>query len=144
MRFALALLLLIVPAAAEDVVVRTDRCVPRAAYQPVDGVEFQPGIDVNGHPVVPADLPYGGPVIGPEDIEVDIEVPNVRTVRDRFPRPRPRSYSTPIQTPSPNRPSVRDFDATVEVGTVTLGPDGTVYFDGVELGPQAVPAEGCE
>ncbi|MGH6718267.1 MAG: hypothetical protein ACREER_03040 [Alphaproteobacteria bacterium] len=119
-------MLLALPAAADGlIVVMPDRCAPLAAYEPADDVAFQPGVDAYGRAVVPADLDQGEPpLVDPEDLAIVIEVPVIQA--------------------DPARPSVRDFDATIEVGTITLDRNGAVRFDDVELKPQAVVPADCE
>lgn len=141
MRLAIILLLWLLlwaaPAAAdESIFVMPDRCAPLAAYVPADDVAFQPGADAYGRAVVPADLDYGTPpVIAAEDVEIDIEVPIARADRD-WDWPPDRDFDHWLRD--------SEFDATAEIGTVTLGEGGSVEFDGVTIGPGAVLPPGCE
>ncbi len=59
---------------AQTVVTETGRCRVVERHQPVADVAYQPGVDVNGNAVVPADL--GGPrVTPPRQIPVRLLVP---------------------------------------------------------------------
>lgn len=61
------------PAAAQTVVMEDAACRYLKEYQQQDGVEYVPGRDAKGNPVVPADL-YQSPVQLPEIVEFDITV----------------------------------------------------------------------
>jgi hypothetical protein len=48
------------PAVAQTLVVRADACAALAAHLPDLGVAYTPGVDVNGRPVAPAEMPAVG------------------------------------------------------------------------------------
>lgn len=52
----------------EIVVVGRTTCRALTAHQPAPDVAYQPGLDVHGKPVAPADLPSSG--VGPEQVRV--------------------------------------------------------------------------
>lgn len=52
----------------EVVVVGRTTCRALTAHQPAPGVAYQPGVDVHGKPVAPADLPSN--TAGPEQVRV--------------------------------------------------------------------------
>lgn len=118
-----ALALLGSPAAlADTIVVAPAPCAPLAGYTPSDDVAFQPGVDVHGRSVARADLPEtDGSGITAESVGVAIEVPIITS-----------------QGGDAGALSPRDFDATVEVGTVTVDADGTARLDGVPLASQQI------
>ena len=53
-----------------------DPCEGLAPYEPAPDVAYQPGVDVEGSAVAPADLPGADPLIGPEhEYKIPLEVP---------------------------------------------------------------------
>jgi hypothetical protein len=85
------------------------------------GVEYQPGVDVNGRPVAPADLDGDHRLQLPESIPVII----TDDVRKRFRGPR----HSPL------------FDADAVVGVVELRlSDRRLTFNGVELSDREADA----
>jgi len=54
-------------------VTKTD-CQALTTYHAPKGVEYQPGVDVNGHYVAPADVPGGFSYNLPEKVEFDIKI----------------------------------------------------------------------
>jgi hypothetical protein len=124
-RAALALIPLVLawPAQATLLTVTSDGCVPFEVYVPAPDVAYQAGVDVQGRPVVPADLPSGGLVIEDEDIQVGIEVPVIKAPDQEFNR--------------------RDIDATAWIGLVTIGPDGRALLDGRPIDTQEIYPPGC-
>jgi hypothetical protein len=60
------------PAAADIAVSRQD-CDRLANYQEPPGVEYQPGVDVHGETVVPADLGGGANIKLPDTVIIPIE-----------------------------------------------------------------------
>ncbi len=75
MRFiVLALLLISAPVMAQDIVSVETFCRILPEYQQPAGVEYQPGVDVNGKAVAPADLNGASPIQNFETIEIPVEV----------------------------------------------------------------------
>jgi hypothetical protein len=111
------------PAAADTLVVTSDPCPPLVRHEPEMDVAYQAGVDAAGNPVAPADLAGGTRLdIDPEQLVIPIEVPNTRfagTVGNQ-----------PVFEGAGG--AVARFDATVEVGEVTLQ-DGEPYLNGQPL-----------
>ena len=62
-----------VPASADETVtISKEGCRQLVRHRPDADVAYQPGVDVNGNPVVPADLGGGSPIQMPEVISIDI------------------------------------------------------------------------
>lgn len=102
-------------APAEEVSVRLTRedCQHLTRYVPDPGVAYQPGVDVNGRAVAPADL-GGAPALQiPETIQITIDV----DLQDRLGFPA----------------NDKTFEADALLGVVTLGPDGRAWFNGQPL-----------
>ncbi len=131
--FALALSLSLLAvegaATAETVRITVDDCAALTAHEPADDVAYQPGVDVNGKPVAPADLDAAGQLELPSDHEYWLEIA------------------------LPLRDAVRASDGSaldrvggseIVVGVVTVR-DGDAYFDGEPLGSQETHAvlEAC-
>ena len=113
---------------AEPLIVTPDGCVPLATHRPDADVAYQPGVDAYGRAVPPADLPGSGePAIDATDAGVAIEVPI-------------RQAAEPAD-PGANR--FEGFDATAEIGTVTVDANGVAHLDGRPLGGSAVLPPGC-
>jgi hypothetical protein len=116
------------PALAEPLIVRPSGCVPLATHVPDADVAYQPGVDAYGRAVPPADLPgSGAPAIDATDVGVTIEAP----VRQ----------ATEPTDPGANR--FEGFDATAEIGTVTVDANGVARLDGQPLGGSTVLPPGC-
>lgn len=101
------------------VIVTKSDCTRLVKHLPDPGVAYQPGVDVHGRPVVPADL--GGqnnslPL--PETFEIDIEV----DLQERFGVPANRGL----------------FDADAQIGKVVVERDGRASFNGAPLHNEAV------
>jgi hypothetical protein len=101
-----------VPAAMADVAISREDCQYLARYQPSPDVNFQPGVDVHGRPVAPADLGGGQQIKLPETIYIPIEV----DIGQR--------YHIPANSPL--------WKATAEIGTVAVTGD-QVTFNGQPL-----------
>lgn len=124
---AYLLALLLTPglsAAAELVVVEADalrvtiterQCQALVPHVPAPDVTYQPGTDVTGRPVAPADLSGGSRIRLPDSFDIPITV----DLADR--------YGIPAD------PAL--FDGEVRVGTVTLE-HGRLYFNGQPLTPE--------
>lgn len=54
--------------------VSTDDCRQLVSHVPADDVAYVPGVDVNGRPVVPADLGGGYEILAPEEVNIDIRL----------------------------------------------------------------------
>ena len=67
------------PASAEIAISRRD-CQRLVNHEPAPDVTYQPGVDVHGRPVVPADLGGGQQIQLPDVIYIPIEV----LVQDKF------------------------------------------------------------
>lgn len=60
--------------AGDTLVVGKEDCKRLLGHQPAPDVAFQPGIDVRGRKVAPADLPPASPLALPKEIAIDIGV----------------------------------------------------------------------
>ncbi|HVY99378.1 MAG TPA: hypothetical protein VHA35_07755 [Dongiaceae bacterium] len=94
------------PAAADIAVSRQD-CDRLAKYQQPPGVEYQPGVDAHGQPVVPADLGGGVNIQLPQTIIIPIEV----LIQDK--------YHIPANSAL--------WSAKAEMGVVTVQGDQVLY-----------------
>jgi hypothetical protein len=119
----LPLVLLAGPTLADVAVSKRD-CDRLVEYHQAPGVEYQPGVDVHGRPVAPADLGGGYNIKPPEIIVIPIEV----LVQDRF--------NIPANSVL--------WNAEAQVGTVIVK-GNQVYYEGQLLGdPEAAAlAELC-
>ena len=109
------------PAWAQDrarvSIARTD-CQRLVRHAPAPDVAYQPGVDVNGRPVVPADLGSGVRIQVPEVIQIPIDV----DLQDRFGLPPDREL----------------FKADAFIGSVVVTvQDGRAYFNGQPLQDEA-------
>ncbi len=107
------------PAAAHEslqVAITKADCARLVEHVPAPDVAYQPGVDVYGNPVAPADLDGGTPIELPETIVIDIEV-------DLFQR-----FGIPVD------PALYDADA--ELGEVAYR-DGRFTFNGQPLHSEA-------
>lgn len=116
---AASLVLLAHEARAQTIVVDTAACrALTVAHQPTDDVSYKPGVDARGRAVAPADLNAPAPpVLAPSftfDLNADL-------------RPYLRAGS-PL------------FQPQLNVGRVTIGPTGTVLFNGQPLPQQDAAA----
>jgi hypothetical protein len=101
-------------------IARSD-CDSLVEHVPAPDVEYQPGIDVDGHPVVPADLDGGRHVKLPDFVLIDI----TRDIVEQFGL-------------SPDSPL---FGAEAFIGVVDIDlRDGRVRFNGADLGDPDVRA----
>lgn len=116
----LALLVAAAPAASGPLTATTDDCGNIVAHAPSADIAYQPGVDVQGNAVAPADLDgSGGLDLDADDIIVSIEIPLIAiagVVGDEA------AFVA-------NGGQIDTFGATASVGTVTLR-GGDVYFDG--------------
>jgi|SRR5215468_4447731 len=108
-------------AAERTIAVARSDCELAVRYVPPPGVAYQPGVDVHGNPVVPADLAGGRRLQLPETIPVVI----TDDLRKRF--------GLPDDSPL--------FDSNSFVGIVALRlSDGRLTFNGVPLGDREADA----
>ena len=102
-------------AAERTIAIARSDCELAVRYVTPPGVDYQPGVDVNGRPVAPADLDDGRRLQLPESIPVFI----TDDLRRRFHVPR----HSPL------------FDTDAVVGIVELRlSDRRLTFNGVEIG----------
>ena len=121
---SIALVLLLVawtaPASAEIAISRKD-CQRLVNHEPAPDVTYQPGVDVHGRPVAPADLGGGQQIQLPEVIYIPIEV----LIQDK--------YGIPANSVL--------YDATALVGVVSVR-GNQVYFEDQPLtDPEIVALE---
>ena len=95
------------PASAEIAISRTD-CERLVRHEPAPDVAYQPGVDVHGRPVVPADLGGSQQIQLPDVIYIPIEV----LIQDK--------YGIPANSVL--------YDATALVGVVSVR-GNQVYFE---------------
>ena len=108
------------PASAEIAIARRD-CQRLVNHEPAPDVTYQPGVDVHGRPVVPADLGGGQQIQLPDVIYIPIEV----LVQDKFGIPANSVL----------------YDATALVGVVSVR-GNQVYFEDQPLtDPEIVALE---
>jgi len=93
--------------------VTKDDCQRLVKHVPAPGVTYRPGVDVNGDPVVAADLGGAVRIDLPEAFVVPIEV----KLFERFGIP----------------PDPASYEADLIVGAVVVGLDGRAYFNGQPL-----------
>ena len=111
------------PAAAEVAISRKD-CERLVRHEPAPDVTYQPGVDVHGRPVMPADLGGGQQIQLPDVIYIPIEV----LIQDK--------YGIPANSVL--------YDATAFIGVVAVR-GNRVYFEDQELTDPEVAAleEAC-
>ena len=108
------------PASAEVAISRKD-CERLVNHEPAPDVAYQPGVDVHGRPVVPADLGGGQQIQLPDVIYIPIEV----LIQDK--------YGIPANSVL--------YDATALVGVVEVR-GNQVYFEDQPLtDPEIVALE---
>lgn len=119
---ALAIIVATASRAAErTIAIARSDCELAVRYVPPPGVVYQPGVDVNGRPVAPADLDDGRRLQLPDSIPVVI----TDDLRKRF--------GLPDDSPL--------FDSNAFVGIVELRlSDGRLTFNGVELSDREADA----
>lgn len=130
MKLIFLLSLLAGPALAETVTISTADCRRLAAHAPRADVTYQPGVDVRGKPVVPADLGGGSSVQIPDVIDIPITV----DVAKRLGRGAPGNILG----------SRSGLEGKLALGTLTLkGNDA--FWNGVQIQRQdeALMAEAC-
>lgn len=118
-RTAVALILLAVcqsqSAQADGIISLEHRdCARLIRHAAADDVAFKPGVDVHGRNVAPADIGSVGTIVAPERFDILISL----DLGDRL--------GIPVRGDS-------DYIAWFPVGTVSVGPDGEIAFDGMPL-----------
>src|SRR5215470_1921958 len=108
------------PAYAEVAISRRD-CQYLVQHEPAPDVTYQPGVDVHGRPVVPADLNGGSQIELPDVIYIPIEV----LIQDRFHIPANSVL----------------FKATAEVGVAELRGNQVYYQDQLLSEPETAALE---
>ncbi len=114
--FALTLAILpvfTVPTGAATVIITKADCAALVRHVAEPGVAYEPGVDVNGRPVVPADLGDTPGIKLPEETVIAITV----DIDKRFNIPPTSNLYRPEAT----------------VGTVIVKRDGRAYFNGQPL-----------
>ena len=105
----------VTPAMAETTIVLDQSDCARLVRHVADAdVAYQPGVDVHGNAVAPADLGGGAQIALPDRFEFPITV----DLGDRL--------GIPVRSDA-------DYIARLPVGTVSAGVDGRVTFNGVPL-----------
>ena len=107
--------------AAADIAISQRDCRQLARHEPAPDVAFQPGVDVHGNAVAPADLNGGAQISLPEVIYIPLEV----LIQDRFGIPANSVL----------------YEAKAQVGVVEVR-DDKVYYEGQLLNdPETVALE---
>ncbi len=111
------------PAGAARITVTSDDCAAVTAHEPADDVAYQPGVDVNGNAVAPADLNASGRIdYDADDIVISIGNPLVATAGVVGDQTAFVAAGGRIDT----------FGADSSVGSITLRND-EVYFNGQRI-----------
>jgi hypothetical protein len=105
------------PAPVREPTIRIDpaACQWVTRHHPSDDVEYKPGLDVNGDPVAPADLPGSGGIDLPKDINIAITVNTAKRL---------------------GIPANDLYKGEVQVGMVTVR-GNQVLFNGKPIQPEA-------
>lgn len=97
------------------VAIKRGDCERLVKHVPAPDVDYRPGVDAQGRPVVPADLDGGHQLVLPETVRIPITV----LLQDRFGIPANSVL----------------YEAEAEIGTAEVSLDGErVTFGGQELG----------
>jgi len=98
---------------AEPQTVTTEKlCQELTAYQPSDDVNYEPGKDIRGHDVVPADVDNSAQIEMLETIDLAITVDQAAQL------------GLPTNVP---------YKAEAYIGAVSVKKDGSVYFNGKRI-----------
>jgi hypothetical protein len=97
---------------AQTLTIRRDDCSRLVQHVPAPDVAYQPGVDVRGRPVAPADLPGTVRIDVPETITFDVAADL-------------RRFGLPPFSPL--------YEPNVPLGRVTVERDGRAYFNGQPL-----------
>lgn len=98
---------------AETVIISRSDCARLVPHQPAADATYRPGVDAQGRPVAPADLPGTAQIAMPEEITIDITV----EIQKRFGIPSDATL----------------FKPEARIGTVVVKPDGSATFNGQPL-----------
>lgn len=104
------------PAAAQTITLEDSACQAMVQHQPADDVTYQPGVDVEGRPVVEADL-NPSPIQLPETVSFDITFDVMKYAGIAPPK---------------------GVEGQAVIGRVDVARDGKMYFNGQ---PMEDPAE---
>jgi len=116
-----------------------EACSRLVQHAPADGVNYKPGVDVRGKPVVPADLGGSPAITMPEEISIwiGVDVADRLTLREA----RRAAGATPTPglpgTPTPAAPirKVLPFEGRAGLGELTIkGSDA--FWNGSRIAPQ--------
>jgi hypothetical protein len=110
-----------VPASAEEIAISRRDCQQLVRHEPAPDVAYQPGVDVHGRPVVPADLGGGAQLDLPDVIYIPIEV----FLQDRFGIPANSVL----------------FNAQAQVGVVDVRGNQVFYEDQLLTDPESAALE---
>lgn len=99
--------------APNTVVLKRSDCTRLTAHVPSADATYQPGVDVHGRAVAPADLAGTPQIVMPEDITINITV----ELQQRFGIPVTSNLYKP----------------EASIGSVVVKPDGTATFNGQPL-----------
>jgi hypothetical protein len=102
-------------------------CQQVVKHVPEPGVAYQPGVDVNGHPVAPADL-NASPINKTIEKQIAIRIYNDAAKTFGLPVPSVNEPGPPDETPT-TKPLV---NAETEVGYITFR-NGQAYLNGQPL-----------
>ena len=94
------------------IIIRSD-CARMTVHKPAADATYTPGVDVQGRPVAPADLPGAAQIAVPNEFILDVTV----DIQKRYGIP-----NDAVMVKSEAR-----------VGTVVVKPDGSAYFNGQAL-----------
>jgi len=113
-------------------------CRRLVVHEPAPGVAYQPGVDVRGKSVAPADLHGAAEITLPEVVSIPIEVDLYR----RAPRNGDASESDPRPDPDPDVGLGQDLDPSLDgdaqIGTVEIDlHTGRATFNGQPLTSEA-------
>jgi len=108
------------PAGAEVAISRRD-CERLVQHEPAPDVTYQPGVDVHGRPVAPADLNGGSQIELPDVIYIPIEV----LIQDK--------YGIPANSVL--------YDATALVGVVSVQGNQVYFEDKLLTDPEVAALE---
>jgi hypothetical protein len=121
----MAVLAIVLPAkAGGEVRIKRSECANITLHTPAPDVAHQPGVDVHGRPVAPADVGGGSTVTIPEEITIDIGI----DIEKKYGFGAGGAYT-----------------GEAAIGKVTVGKDGRAYFNGKPMTDRetAAIAEAC-
>ena len=95
------------------IIINRSDCARMAVHKPAADVTYTPGVDVQGRPVAPADLPGAAQISVPNEIILDVTV----DIQKRYGIP-----NDAVMVKSEAR-----------IGTVVVKPDGSAFFNGQPL-----------